>query len=327
MKRNLHAGKRMSGGFSINVFTDDELYEIHLATLEVMEKTGLFIQDEEALEILDGGGAIVDRKKKLVKFPPYVVEDAIRSVPRRLTLYGRNPKNDIVLESNRIAFTNFGEAIYVNDLYTGEHRVSTKQDVADSALLIDYLDNVDVYERALASRDKPPVVLNVHNAHAALTHTTKHIFLGPGNRNELRKIVEMLAVISGGKDRLRERPLLTFVTSPVSPLRLIVEFCQIAIDGARLGVPVNVISMAMAAGSAPVSLAGTLVVHNAEVLGGITLMQLTRKGAPLVYGSSTTSMDLRNGTASVGCPELGMISAGVATLARYYQLPSWVAGG
>jgi len=317
----------MSGGFSINVFTDDELYEIHLATLEVMEKTGLFVQDEEALDIFDGGGAIVDRKTKNVKFPPYVVEDAIRSTPEKLALCGRNPKNDIVLENNRIAFTNFGEAIYVDDLYTGEHRDSTKQDMADSALLIDYLDNVDVYERALASRDKPTQVLDLHNAHAALMNTTKHIFLGPGDRHQLRKIVEMLSVVSGGKDKLRERPLLTFVTSPVSPLRMILEFCQILIDGARLGVPVNIISMAMAAGSAPVSLAGTLVIHNAEVLAGLTLMQLTRKGAPLVYGSSTTSMDLRMGTASVGCPELGMISAGVANLARYYQLPSWVAGG
>ena len=327
MKRNLHAGKRMSGGFSLNVFTDDELYEIHLATLEVLEKTGVFVQDEEAREILDGGGAIVDRERNVVKFPPYVVEDAIRSAPRKLVLCGRNPKDDIVLESNRIAFTNFGEAIYVNDLYTGEHRDSTKQDVADSALLIDYLNNVDVYERALASRDKPPQVLDLHNAHAALTHTTKHIFLGPGDRNQLTKIVEMLAVISGGKDKLRERPLLTFVTSPVSPLRMILEFCQIAIDGAKLGVPVNVIPNAFAGGSTPVTLAGNLVIHNADTLAGITLIQLTRKGAPVVYGSSSSSMDLRMGTASVGCPELGMISAAVAGIAQYYQLPSWVAGG
>jgi trimethylamine--corrinoid protein Co-methyltransferase len=70
LKRNLHAGKKSSGGFSANLFTEDELYEIHLGTLEVMEKTGLFVEDEEALEIFDGGGARVHRESKIVKFPP-----------------------------------------------------------------------------------------------------------------------------------------------------------------------------------------------------------------------------------------------------------------
>ena len=91
MKRNLHAGKQLSGGFSLNIFSDDELQEIHLATLEVMEKTGLYIEGEEALEIFHGGGATVDRKNKIVKFPPYLVEDAIRSAPPKILLAGRSP--------------------------------------------------------------------------------------------------------------------------------------------------------------------------------------------------------------------------------------------
>ena len=82
----------------------------------------------------------------------------------------------------------------------------------------------------------------------------------------------------------------------------------------------------MAGASSPVSLSGTLVTHNAEVLAGITLAQLTERGAPVVYGSSTTAMDLRLASASVGSPECGLINAAVAQLARCYLLPSWVAG-
>ena len=317
----------MSGGFSINVFTDDELYEIHLATLEVLQKTGLFVEDEEALEIFGGHGAIIDKQRKIAKLPPYLVEDVIRAAPEKITLCGRNPKNDVVLESNRVYFTNFGEAIYVDDPYTGEHRISTKQDVANSALLADYLDNIDVHWRALGAGDQPPQTLNIHNAHAILPNTSKHCILGAGDRKNLPKIVEIAATIAGAKDKLRERPIFTFNACPTSPLRLTLEFCQIVIDSVRLGVPVNVISMAMSGGSTPVTLAGTLVVHNAEVLGGIALAQLVQKGTPVLYSSSTTSMDLRNGTASVGCPELGMISAAIAKLAQLYQLPCIVAGG
>jgi trimethylamine--corrinoid protein Co-methyltransferase len=92
-------------------------------------------------------------------------------------------------------------------------------------------------------------------------------------------------------------------------------------------VPVNILTKAMAGGSAPVTLAGTLVDHNAEVLGGIVLGQCTRKGAKMIYGSSTTAMDLRLAAASVGSPECALINAAVAQMSIYYLLPSWVAGG
>jgi trimethylamine--corrinoid protein Co-methyltransferase len=137
----------------------------------------------------------------------------------------------------------------------------------------------------------------------------------------------MAAAIVGSTDKLRERPIMTFVTSPVSPLKLIKECCEILMGAARFGVPMNIITMAMAGGSSPVTLAGTLITHNAEVLGAIALNQLTCRGAPVIYGSSTTAMDMKLATAAVGSPECAVINAAVARLARYYCLPSLVAGG
>ena len=84
--------------------------------------------------------------------------------------------------------------------------------------------------------------------------------------------------------------------------------------------------MAMSGGSSPVTLDGTLVLHNAEVLAGITLSQLTERGAPVDYGTSTTAMDMKLAAASVGSPELALFSAAVAQMARRYLIPSFVAG-
>ena len=327
MKRNLHAGKRQSGGLGLNILTDDELDEIHLATLEVLENTGLFFEDEEALEVLDGGGALIDKKNKIAKFPSYVVEDAIRSAPSKLLLAGRNPENDFVLESNRVGFTNFGEGVFIIDPYTGKHRETTKADVAASALIVDYLSELDVYERAVGASDVPTETVQLHNAEAWLPNTSKHGFMGPGNGYLLNKIVEMASAIAGGKDKLLERPMISFITCPVSPLQLVRESCEIIMETARAGLTINVLSMAMAGGSSPVTLAGTLVDHNAEILGGLILSQLTRKGTKFIYGSSTTAMDLRLASASVGSPECALINAAVAQMATYYLLPSWVAGG
>jgi trimethylamine--corrinoid protein Co-methyltransferase len=327
MKRNLHAGKRLSGGFSLNSFTDDECYEIHLATLEVLEKTGVFVADDQALDIFDGGGAVVNPKKKIVKIPPYLVEDAIRTAPPKLFLAGRTPNNDIVLESNRVGFTTFGEGVFVIDPYTGERRKPTKKDVADAAKLADYLSEVDVYERAVGAHEVPQEIAQIHNAEASFNNTSKHLFMGAFSGYQLDKIVEMATVIAGGKDELRQRPIFTTITCPVSPLKLVNDTCEIIIGAARHGIGVNILSMAMAGGSSPVTLAGTLVIHNAEILSGIVLNQLTRKGVPVIYGSSTTAMDLRMASASVGSPECAKINAAVARLARYYSLPSFVAGG
>ncbi len=327
MKRNLFAGKKLSGGLGLKLFTDDALYEIHLATLEVLEKTGLFIDDEAAMEAFDGGGCVIDKKKRIVKIPPFIVEDAIRSAPSELILAGRNPKNDFVMGSNRVGFTNFGEGVFIIDPYTGEYRETTKADVADSAKLCDYLSEIDVYERAVGASDVPMETVQLHNAEAWLSNTSKHGFMGPGNGYLARKILDMAGAIAGGKEKLKERPIISFVTCPVSPLQLIKESCEIIMEAARSGIAMNILSMAMAGGSSPVTLAGTLVDHNAEILGGIVLSQLTRKGAPVIYGSSTTAMDLRLAAATVGCPECALINAAVAQMSTYYLLPSWVAGG
>ncbi|UCG06019.1 MAG: trimethylamine methyltransferase family protein [Desulfobacterales bacterium] len=313
--------------FSLNSFDDDQLYEIHLATLAVLEKTGIFVETQEALEIFGGAGAEVDHDKKIVKIPPYVVDDAIRSAPSKIVLAGRRPENDTVLETGRVHFTNFSEGVEVVDPYTGEQRSPTKADLARAATLVDYLSDIDVCEKAVGAGDVPREVAPLHNAEAMLTNTTKHCCVGPGNRLLLNKLVNMAAAIVGGFKKLKKRPILSFTTCPVSPLQLIKECCEIIIESARTGSVINILSMAMAGGTSPATLAGTLVTHNAEVLGGITLNQLASKGAPVIYGSSTTAMDLKLGTASVGTPECAIISAAVARLARYYALPSYVAGG
>ena len=327
MKRRPKVGKRRTQGFSLNVLTDDEVHEIHLATLEVLKDTGVFVENDEALDVLDGGGCIVDRSKKTVRFPHYVVEDCISWAPASFNACGRRPEDDVLLEDNRVTFTNFGEGIRFIDPYTAEHRETTKADIEKAARIIDSLEHVETYERAMCSHDKPPKVQALHNAEASLANTVKHHWLCPVDLYQAKKIVEMCASIVGGKERLRQRPLLTFTTCPISPLKLPEHHCDIIMEGARNGLALNILGMAMAGGSGPVHLAGTLVVQNCEVLSSLVLNQLTCKGSPVLYGSSTCPLDLRMATASVGSPEMGMISAAVARLAQHYKMPCFVAGG
>ena len=235
MKRNVHAGRRRSGGLRLEVFTDDELQDIHLATLEVLERTGVFVGDDDALALFESGGCHVDRATGVVKIPPYVVEEAVRSAPSKFVVCGRDPAKDYVMEANRVGFTNFGEGVQVVDPYSGALRVPTKQDVANTAKMVDALHDIDVYERAVSAEDMPGESVPMHQFEAWVTNTAKPGFMGPMNGFILERIVEMASAVSGGLTKLRERPLVTFVTCPVSPLKLIKEFCEIVMGAAKAG--------------------------------------------------------------------------------------------
>lgn len=327
MSRNAHAFINRIDGFGIAGFSNDELTAIHCATLDVLQNTGVKVDSKEAQEIFAGGGAIVDPKTNIVKIPPYLVEDAIRSAPSTILLAARDPQKDYTLEMNRVGFVNFGEGVNVIDYKTREYRPSVKQDVANCALMSDYLSEMDISYRAVVAQDCPGPAQALHNAEAIFPNTTKHFFIGADGLSNAKKLIEMAAVVSGGIDKLKQRPIISFNVCPTSLLKLIPECTDVVIEAAKVGIPINIISMAMAGASSPITLAGTLVTHNAEVLSTIVLSQLTAKGAPCIYGSSTTIMDMRYTTAPVGVPELGMISASVAKMAQYYQLPSFVAGG
>lgn len=326
MRRNLRSGAQRNAAIRLEVLNAQEIEEIHVATLEVLEQTGVFVEDDEALEILDGGGARIEAATRVASLPGHVVEAALATTPRYFAARGRTPAQDYLMSDGRVGFTNFGEGISLVDTYTGELRAPTKKDVGDSARVVDALDQIDVYERALGAHDVPQEVAALHNADAILRNTTKHAFIGPLDGFQCKYMIHLAEAIAGGPQQLRERPFVTSVTCPVSPLKLVRECCEIIVRSARAGIATNVLTMAMAGGSSPVTLAGTLVVQNAEVLAGLTLAQLTAPGAPIVYGSSTTAMDLRLASASVGSPELALISAAVVQIARRYQLPSWVAG-
>jgi trimethylamine---corrinoid protein Co-methyltransferase len=326
MYRGLQPGIATMDGWGLCMFTEDQLNEIHWATLDVLQNYGVGVYCDQALDIFEEGGAIVDREKQHVRIPSHLVEDAIHSAPSTVLMAGRTPEYDVTLQGGRVGFTSFGAGVMVVDPFTGEYRESNKQDVANTALACDAMENVDVYSSAVVARDQD-LAGDLNEAEAFLTNTSKHchhIDLTGGHG--ARKFFEMAAAIVGGMDELRRRPLVSALVCPTSPLELHTHTAEIIIECAKAGVPINVLSMAMSGASAPVTVGGTLVTHNAEVLSGIVLNQLTARGAPVIYGSSTTTFDMTYATAPVGAPELGMISAGVVALSRKYMLPSYVAG-
>ena len=325
MKRNLHAGRPSSGGLSLNVFTEAELDDIHLGSLEVLERTGVWVEADDALDIFSDGGCVVDRETRMVRIPPHLVEESIRSAPPKNYLCGRDPEQDIVLEAGRVYVSNFDEGIMIVDrapASTGTRcsRTCTRRRdwSTPSATSTRYESAVhpgDVRKRPRASTSGRP---RSQHRQAGRHRGHQRLRLPEADRDGHGGC--------GGEDEFRRRPLIGFGVCPVSPLKLPRDATEVIIESARAWCPDTILSMAMSGGSSPVTLAGTLVLHNAEVLSGIVLAQLVERGCPVTYGSSTTAMDLKLAAACVGSPELALFSAACAQIARRYLLPSFVAG-
>jgi len=327
MRKRTVAATEMTTGWGLKTFTADALEKLHAATLDVLRTTGVSMDCDEALDILHGGGCWVNKKTRVVRFPEHIVTQAISLCPSHILLAGRDPENDFMMGGKQVGFTTFGVGVLTEDLKTGEIRESTKEDVAQIARLTDALTHMDILTAPVAARDKPDESGDLHMLEAALINCSKHYASDAEDGARTKLLIEMAAAVAGGLDKLKERPIVSFGVCPTSPLQIIESSAEVIIEAARHWLPINVLSMVMAGASSPISLSGALVMHNAEVLAGIILAQLTNPGTPVIYGSSSTTLDMQQATAVVGVPEMAMISAGAAELSNFYGIPSYVAGG
>ncbi len=325
--RGLHSGSARMEGIGLNMFTDDELYDVHLATLDLLWNVGVKVESEEARQILSDSGCILDPVTNIVKIPAHLVEDALRSIPKTFRACGRDSKKDWICENNRPGFVNFGEAVQMIDPHTREIRKAVRKDVDDATKICDAMDQIVLFERAIAPSEVDPDVAQVHIADSFYNNCTKHAYIGMNRPENMRAVAKMGYAVSGGEDKFRARPLFSQSTDPVSPLVQSKGATDTLIEAIRCGVPAKINSMGLAGGTTCVNLAGTLVTENAEKLSMFVLSQLVKKGHPMVYGTSTTMMDLRTTVACVGTPELALFSAAVAKMAQFYHIPVWVAGG
>ncbi|MBC7250216.1 MAG: trimethylamine methyltransferase family protein [Anaerolineae bacterium] len=318
-------GKGFIGG-QYRPLSEADVQRIHEASLTVLERTGVKVELAEALELFRSAGAEVDGN--IVRIPRALVEDAVDRAPSRVVLCGREEKHDLVLEDRRVYLGTGGAALTVVDLDTQEARPARLQDVADIARLVDALENIHFYLRPVVAQDVPQALLDVNKYYAALTNTTKHVMASAYSVSSAREVIEMASLIAGSEEALRERPIISFITSwMISPLHFATETTQVLAEVVRRRIPVVLGSAPMAGSTSPVTLAGTLVQINAEELAGVVFAQLLSPGAPLLYGAVPSMADMRTGSYVGGGVEFGMLNAAAAQLAQFYELPLYNSAG
>ena len=327
MKRNLSAGLNDITGARLDLFSEDSLDQLHRATLEVLSEVGMEIGSKEALECYEKGGCAVDYDKKTVRIPQYVVEEAIQSCPSSFTLYGKSEEFNMELGGGRVYHSPFGCAPQIEDIETGEARMAVKKDIIDTATLVDRLPEYDFCFSTLTASDVKRGFTNIHSLEMHYTHLRKPMMASSSRKWNVEYDIEMASVERGSLKALQEKPTIFFGECTISPLFLPEEACEVLMTAAEYDIPVANMTMSMAGGMAPVTLAGSAIIANAENLATLVLSQLVRKGARFICGGSPGISDMRHGSSAlVGCPEAGILSATMAALGRKYGIPTLIGG-
>lgn len=307
---------------SLSILSSEDIQRIHTATLDIVESVGVKFPSLKAMDIWEANGASVDRNTSIVKVPGQVIEAALKQAPPVYTLAAQNTAQDLALDGNHVYVGTDGCGVETIDINSGEQRRSCLKDVEDIARVADFLEQVAFHWVPVSAQDCPPESRGLHELLAIWKNSTKHTQTESiYSEREAKAAVEMAAVIAGGRENLRKRPILSVMECTVSPLAQDGGSIEAALFGAEAGLPVGFMTMASCTMTGPATLAGNLVVGNAEVLSALALIQLASPGAPVFYAAAQTAMDLRTGAYTGGGPEDFLFGAATNALSDLYNVP------
>ncbi len=306
----------------LEILSAEDIQKIHAATLWIIENVGVKFPSERALGIWEAHGASVDRSRGIVKARSELIESALKTCPPVYQLAAREPEQDLPLDGNHVYLGTDGCGVEVLDINTGRRRTSRLQDVKDIARIADATEEVAFHWVPVSAQDTPVETRGLYEIQAIWENSTKHvqtesIYTAP----EARAAIEMAAMIAGGREALRKRPVLSLMQCTASPLGHDGGSLEAALLAAEAGIPTGFMTMAACLTTGPATMAGDLAVGNAEVIAGTALLQLAYPGAPVFYAAAQTASDLRTGAYTGGGPEDFLFGAATNLLADFYRIP------
>jgi len=322
INRRIESNYKTNSSIQFQVLSDDQCEEILLSAFEVLERTGVEIHSEKALELLRDSGCRIEDKR--VRIPSYLLKKALNTAPSRVVLCDRQGNRKLFLEGNKSYFGPGLTNPNFIDLDTNERRRVTKQDIANTARVCDKLPNID-FVMSLAGLDK---LADVNEVHAMLQNTTKPIVSWGVDAEGCKDTVDMCAAVAGGLKNLQQNPFIAFYSGdPVSPLNHPQDSLGKLLFLTGKNIPVIYPAGMLLGGTAPVTIAGAIVQGLADNLVALLLSQLNREGSPFILGIGMALMDMKTSISSYGAPEHSLGYAAGVNLGHYLNLPTFGTAG
>jgi trimethylamine--corrinoid protein Co-methyltransferase len=311
----------------IQVLSEDEKAQVHERTLKVLSTVGLRCDTAEGRRILAAAGADVDEATRRVRFPADLVESLLAQATRSFTVHGRRPDWSFPVGAGEFTLLADGGATSVVDAVSGERRPTSVDDWRAATRLLDALDDVGFYwcpTEYAADYEQPAGFVRYYVD--AFATFGKHVQDSFGTPELAPWLKEILDIVFGGPDQVRERMPLSFLITPASPLTIEHDYTQTWLELRDYGLPVAVMPMPLQGATAPGSRLGTLLTANCETVGTLCLVQAAAPGTPVFYAPVVASMDPRTGLYAAGAIEHAVLCVAGTEMARYYGLPAESSG-
>ncbi len=308
----------------LKFLSEDQLEKIHSASLKVLEEAGVLIHEHDFLKFLADAGVKVDLETKRARIHPALVDECIKKAPKHVTFYARDPKHNVEFVDGKIYTHPVGGAANVIDLDSGAVRPSNLKDVENLTKIVDGLPNIHTSTMIVYPNDVPERLRDIYAVEAILQNTSKNFDATPYTDEGFQFIIKMVETVAG-EEKLKKEPIVTVSISPTSPLQFSSDIIKIMRRATKHRMPIAILPCPLAGATSPVTLAGTLVQLNAEMLAGVVMVQLLNPGNPVQYSPRCVPLDMSTGQACAGI-EGAIMSVGCVQLAKHYRLPSDVYG-
>jgi trimethylamine---corrinoid protein Co-methyltransferase len=302
------------------VLSDSEIGIIHNQSLEVLRDTGVRVMNRATIDLLAAAGAQADNVSRIVKVPEEFTRKYLSELPETIRIWNRGQTGFITLGDGKVHCASGHNAIHTQEFGSDAIRDATKQDVGEFAFVTDALENLEVAGIVVMPRDVPEKASLVHAVDAMFNYTTKHVFFSPGTEEETAAILDIARAVTEKAD-LSEKPVLTCQISPTSPLTWETGAVRALELAVRSGVPVSFLPGPMGGAACPYTLAGHLIQYNAEMLSGIVISQVVKRGAPVIYGGGWSIFDMKESIAKIASPESVLLRIAGVQMARHYRIP------
>jgi trimethylamine--corrinoid protein Co-methyltransferase len=315
---------------TLEVLTQDEIEAIYYSALRVLYETGVRVYDKEGVEVAYSGGAIVEdttEDSSLVKMPPWMVDRARATLPKKVVVIGPDRQHRMELYKNQIYYGAGSDTPFTLDPYTGERRRATSQDVKNFARLAQAMPNIDFHMSLGIVQDTAVGTYDRWQYLAMLEGTNKPINITAVDLEGVRDQLEMAYVRVGGEEEWKKGPIFSLYIEPVSPLSHSKEVVQKLLFAADHDVPFVYTPCPLAGATAPTTLAGTAVQALTESLFGIVLSQLRKPGASLIIGGLMSNMDMLTTVYCYGSPEMALLSAAYTQITKWLEVPEYETAG
>ena len=311
----------------LRVLNEQQAWAIHHAALEILETTGFIIAHPQVRQMLLAAGCRTDGDDRVL-MPARLAEDALQSAPRQITLYDQQGRRRMPLVNGNFYFGTGSDTIFTIDLETGERRRTVLRDTGNFAHLVDGLPNMDFSMSMGNPADVPIENIYVHVFAEMVRNSNKPICFIADSGQDIAKIHDIACLVAGGEETLAQRPFILNYSEAISPLRFPDNVMEKLVFCARKRIPICLPSGCNAGGGGPVTLAGAMALGIAENLVGLTIHQLTNKGAPFLFAPNVSVLDMRHSVISYGCTEWSLTQAALADMRdMVYHLPIWAFAG